>query len=181
MDKKSLCSDTKGHILNISFKIIAILLCLFIFILIISSMSLIYKLVILNEDIKDIAGFKFYKVTNEDLTLRLDRGDLVVIKKVPKNKLAEGDVVTFFNGSSISAHKIDSLSQNKIIIDKNDKGYEDKLQIEYDDVLGKYVFSIPKGNILLSISKKPVFALIIFLVLLINIAFLFRFFSLDRI
>jgi hypothetical protein len=183
VDKKNLCSrfnNARDFISNICFKVIAISFCLFTFILIITSMSLTYKLVVLNEDIKDIAGFKLYKVANEDLTLSLDRGDLVIVRKVPKNKLSEGDVVTFFNGSSIASHKIDSILENKIILNKSDKGYDDKLQIEYNDVLGKYFFSISKGNFLLSVSKNPFFTFIIFLILLINISFLFRLFSVNK-
>lgn len=173
-------NNTKHSFFNIFLKAFAVTFCLFIFILIVSSMSLIYKLVVLNEDIKTIAGFNLYKVTNEDLTLKLDKGDLIIVRKINKNELSEGDIVTFSNGSSISTHKVDSILSDGIIINKNDKGYEDKLIVEYNDIVGKLLFSIPKGDFLLSISKNPFFTFIVFLSLLVSISFLFRLFSHTR-
>jgi len=180
MDNKITCNrwnKAKANILNLSIKLFAITFCLIIFILIISSISLIYKLTVLNEDIKAIAGFNFFKVTSRDLTLKLDKGDLIIVREIQKDKLSEGDIITIFNGSSISTHKIDSFIEDGIIVDKNDKGYEDKIIIKYNDVVGKFLFSIPKGDFLLSISKNPFFTFIVFLVLMASMSILFKVFS----
>lgn len=132
------------------------------------SVVLTYKLVLLNEDISDIGGFKilspinFNKLTNQE--------DLVLLKKVPLNMIKIGDIICLSEESSTLTYKIKEIEKNKFITINSESGKE--FVVRYEDVLGKYVLRIPKGQYILTLSKNPFFIFFIFLLFLMNISLL---------
>lgn len=168
----------KSQIIKITNRVISVFLSLVISILLITSMVLTYELVTLNEERENLAGFSVLSILEDSVESPSKSGDLLVVKSVPLKDLEVGDVIAFRNESKIITHKIKNISENDYITIGADGSSDDsEVIIDYGSVIGKQVFNIPKGDILLEISHNPTFTFIVFLLLLVNISFLFKSFS----
>ena len=128
----------------------------------------------LGKDINDISNIKLFTIVGESMNPNLKSGDLIIVKKLPIEKIRIGDIVSFKEGSLIITHRIKDIVDDKYITLGDNNILEDKYLIDAEKILGKYIFSIPKGDYILSFAKSPIFTAMIFLLFLTNIAFLFK-------
>lgn len=119
------------------------------------------------KETPSVFGIKTFVIISGSMEPSLEIGDIVVIKKVDKEDLKEGDVISFRNGESIITHRI-----NKIIVDKNGiKQYEtkgdnnnisDKSFVKYEEIEGKLFSKIPyAGKIVLLLKNKLIIIIIL--------------------
>lgn len=78
----------------------------------------------------------------------LNINDLIFNVKVKEDKLKKGDIISFSEGNNVVTHRI-----NNIIEEEGKKYYEtkgdnnpniDEKMTEYDNIVGRYIFKIPK-------------------------------------
>ena len=94
--------DRKKKIDNIFSRILYIL----IIPLLIYNVSLIIQSVIKPSETPDFLGIKTYVIISGSMEPNLNIGDIVITKKISKDKLKEGDIISFRQGQSVITHRI---------------------------------------------------------------------------
>jgi signal peptidase I len=79
-------------------------------------------------------------ITSGSMWPALSEGDLVFIRGVAKEQLAEGDIIVYRNpnGGSFTIHRIVSLTADTLVT-KGDANFNPDAPISYNDVIGKTV------------------------------------------
>lgn len=101
----------------------------------------------------------------------LNINDLIFNVKVKEEKLKKGDIISFSEGNNVVTHRI-----NNIIEEEGKKYYEtkgdnnpnvDERMTEYDNIVGRYIFKIPKVGYSIRNMQTQVgiFAIIVILLL----------------
>jgi len=132
---------------------------------------------ILDKNIDQVAGLKLCTVIGNSMNPQLESGDIIIIKKVPYDKIIVGDIISYYQGSMMVTHRIKEIKDGKFITIGDNNQSLDNIAVDYSNIVGKYILNIPKGDYIISLSRNPFFAFIIFLLLLINISFLFKIFK----
>ena len=119
-------------------EIIAIILIYNIILIIVSS---------INGKNFNILGYKAYIVTTDSMQPSINAGDIVIVKNGKKDKIGQGDVITFNQNDEVITHRVikNITEENNVeYITKGDNNNtEDTLKVKYDDVIGKMVITIP--------------------------------------
>lgn len=101
----------------------------------------------------DIFGLSVAVVASGSMEPALSVDDVIIIKK--QENYAEGDIITFEQGSSLVTHRIVGESQNNFITKGDANNVPDAKEVEMDDVVGKTVFVIPMAGKLISFFRTP--------------------------
>ena len=115
---------------------------------------------------RDIFGYKFFIVLSDSMSATdFDAGDLVVVRETDVSSLQPGDVITF---QSRNAHNYGETVTHKIrqrVATENGMpgfvtygtttGTDDEAIVGYSDILGKYVFAIPRLGSFFLFLKTP--------------------------
>ena len=119
-----------------------------------------------NRNNRQIFGYKAYIVLSDSMSATdFDAGDLVVVRETDVSSLQPGDIITF---QSRNAHNYGETVTHKIrqrVASENGMpgfvtfgtttGADDEAIVGYSDILGKYVFSIPKLGTFFQFLKTP--------------------------
>ena len=99
-------------------------------------------------------------------TIRIN--DVVIAKKVEKQDIKTGDVITFLQKGEVITHRITQIDENGDYTTKGDNNnIEDIFKINYDNIEGKHVLTIPYlGAIVRALDNKIVFLIITLIVLI---------------
>lgn len=113
------------------------------------------------DTIFNVARFSNYVVLTGSMEPGISPGDYITIRKVNKDKLEVNDIVTYkVNGVQVT-HQIVKVDGDKVTTQGTANNVADN-PISKDDILGKYVFKIPKiGYIMAFITSTPGYILII--------------------
>ena len=108
----------------------------------------------------------------------INTGDVIIVKKVQEEKLQAGDVITFKQQDKVITHRITHIDEQdgkKQYTTKGDNNnLEDNEKIEYSEIEGENVLTIPKlGYFIYALENQIVFLFII-LILLITLFFKIR-------
>ena len=145
-------------------EIIAIILIYNIILIIVSS---------INGKHFNILGYKAYMVTTDSMQPSINAGDIVIVKNGKKDKIGQGDVITFNQNDEVITHRVikNITEENNVeYITKGDNNNtEDTFKVKYDDVIGKMVITIPYLGKIISILDNKIIILILLLVILIII------------
>ena len=145
-------------------EIIAIILIYNIILIIVSS---------INGKNFNILGYKAYIVTTDSMQPSINAGDIVIVKNGKKDKIGQGDVITFNQNDEVITHRVikNITEENNVeYITKGDNNNtEDTFKVKYDDVIGKMVITIPYLGKIISILYNKIIILILLLVILIII------------
>ena len=145
-------------------EIIAIILIYNIILIIVSS---------INGKNFNILGYKAYIVTTDSMQPSINAGDIVIVKNGKKDKIGQGDVITFNQNDEVITHRVikNITEENNVeYITKGDNNNtEDTFKVKYDDVIGKMVITIPYLGKIISILDNKIIILILLLVILIII------------
>ena len=145
-------------------EIIAIILIYNIILIIVSS---------INGKNFNILGYKAYIVTTDSMQPSINAGDIVIVKNGKKDKIGQGDVITFNQNDEVITHRVikNITEENNVeYITKGDNNNtEDTFKVKYDDVIGKMVITIPYLGKIISILHNKIIILILLLVILIII------------
>lgn len=122
------------------------------------------------------SGAKLLSVQSGSMSPALHKGDLVVVRPVPKGQLAVGDVVTFANPANkrqTITHRVVALPADKpsTVITKGDANATPDKPVPIKAVLGKVTRHAPLAGFAMDLVRKPVgLAIIIYLPALVIVA-----------
>lgn len=123
-------------------------------------------------------GYKSYIITTDSMADSINSGDIVIVKEVPEEELQVGDVITFEKDYQVITHritKIDDETGKRVYTTKGDNNnLEDNQKIEYEQIEGKSVLTIPKLGYLFNFLENQIVFLLIVLILLIVLFFRIR-------
>ena len=118
-----------------------------------------------------IFGYKAYIITTDSMKPSINSGDVSIVKKVKEDKIETGDVITFKQGDKVITHRITNIEEQdgkKVYTTKGDNNnLEDDEKVEYSQIEGKNVLTIPKLGYIINALENKVLFLFIVLVLLI--------------
>ena len=118
-----------------------------------------------------IFGYKAYIITTDSMKPSINSGDVSIVKKVKEDKIETGDVITFKQGDKVITHRITNIEEQdgkKVYTTKGDNNnLEDDEKVEYSQIEGKNVLTIPKLGYIINALENQVVFLFIVLVLLI--------------
>lgn len=147
-------------------KIIGVLFIILIYNIIITVMSI-------NVDTIQIFGYKSYIITSNSMEPSICLGDVIVVKKCNEEDLHTGDVITFEQDQNVITHRILKIekdiqnSEIKYITKGDNNNIEDSNQVEYSQILGKEVLTIPYLGKIISLLDSKIIILVVILILLI--------------
>ena len=158
---------------KITKRIIDIIIIILLYNIILVFISCINKI----EDIS-LFGYKAYRITTDSMSPSINTGDVIIVKKVQEEKLQVGDVITFKQQDKVITHRITHIDEQdgkKQYTTKGDNNnLEDNEKIEYSEIEGQNVLTIPKlGYFIYALENQIVFLFII-LILLITLFFKIR-------
>lgn len=133
--------------------------------LLIYNVSLIVQAIMIPNKTPSFLGIKTYVIISGSMMPELNIGDIVVVKDV-KDKLEEGDIISFRKGQTIVTHRISKVVFNGENTEYRTKGdnnnVEDHENVTVDKIEGKVIRKIPMlGNISLLLRKRSVIITII--------------------
>ena len=114
-----------------------------------------------------LAGYKFMYVLTGSMTPAIEAGDMIVTKTVETQDLKEGDIITFRTmGNTLVTHRIIGMKEDGSFVTKGDaNNVEDiDLKANEENIVGKYIFKIPKGGYIVKFIQSPI-GLIIFILI----------------
>lgn len=105
-----------------------------------------------------IAGYQLLRVLTYSMSPAIEENSLIIIREVPQEEIQVGDIITFvsedpdlmgfYNTHRVNSIQIDEETGEKKYITKGDKNtYIDVYPVSYNQVAGKYCYSIPFGQI----------------------------------
>lgn len=106
-----------------------------------------------------IAGYQSLRVLTYSMSPAIEENSLIIIKEVPQEEIQVGDIITFvsedpdlmgfYNTHRVNSIQVDEETGEKSYITKGDKNtYIDVYPVSYDQVAGKYCYSVPFGQII---------------------------------
>ena len=125
-----------------------------------------------NSSVATIGGVAPLVVKSDSMKPTFSAGDLIIIKKCNKDNLKVGDIVTFHtiieNEYALNTHRITEIDEINGVRSYTTKGDNNAVSdvrfISDGDIVGQYVFSLPKfGKVMDFLSGSVGFLLIIVL------------------
>ena len=114
-----------------------------------------------NDSIFKVSRFRNFVVLTGSMEPGISPGDYITIRKVDKDKLEVNDIVTYKVNDVVVTHQIVKIDGDNVTTQGTANNVADN-PISKDDILGKYVFKIPKiGYIMAFITSTPGYILII--------------------
>lgn len=122
-------------------------------------------------DDSGLFGYKAYIITTDSMKPSINAGDVSIVKETQEDKIEIGDVITFKKEDKVITHRITNIEEKdgkKMYTTKGDNNnLEDKEKIEYSDIKGKNVLTIPKlGYIINALENQIVFLFIVLFILI---------------
>ena len=154
---------------------IGILLCIIFAVVLVGNLCFLVKAKIAPGEPPSVLGITPITVLTGDMSGNreghLEAGDLLLVRKVDPRALDEGDVISFVTGGSVTTHRIVEITYEEghcQFITKGDaNNAEDEAPVTEAQLVGQYLFRIPKLGEVSLFLRKPVGLLLFVLVPLI--------------
>lgn len=148
---------------KIAKKVIEIIAIILIYNIILIALSSANKISVVN-----ILGYKSYIIKTNSMEPTISINDVVITKKVKKEKIKKGDVITFLQDGEVITHRITQIEDNGNYTTKGDNNnIEDTFKITYENIEGKHILTIPYlGKIVQALDNKIVFLIITLIILM---------------
>lgn len=149
--------------IKIAKKVIEIIAIIVIYNIVLMAISSANKINIIN-----IFGYKSYIIKTNSMEPTISINDVVIAKKVKKQDIKKGDVITFLQEGEVITHRITKIDENGDYTTKGDNNnIEDTFKITYDNIEGKHILTIPYlGKIIQILDNQIVFLIITLIVLI---------------
>ena len=139
--------------------------------IILYDMFLIVKTLINPKETPDLFGIKTFSIISQSMEPTINKHDIVIVNKVNEEDIKTNDIITFKINNEIITHRIVSIDKenyNYIYTTKGDNNeVSDIEKIDYNQIEGKVIATIPKiGAILTILKNKIVFAIILILLII---------------
>lgn len=144
-------------------KIIEIVVIVFLYNIIVIGVSSANKMNVIN-----LFGYKSYIIKTNSMEPTININDVLITKKVNKDEIKTGDVITFIKNGEVITHRITQIDENGEYTTKGDNNnIEDSFTINYDNIEGKHILTIPYlGRIVEILDNKIVFLIITLIILM---------------
>lgn len=144
-------------------KIIEIVVIVFLYNIIVIGVSSANKMNVIN-----LFGYKSYIIKTNSMEPTINVNDVLVSKKVDKDEIKTGDIITFIKDGEIITHRITQIGADGEYTTKGDNNnIEDSFTIKYDNIEGKHVLTIPLlGKVIEILDNKIVFLIITLIILM---------------
>lgn len=148
---------------KIAKRIIEIIAIIFIYNIILIFISSANKMNIIN-----LFGYRSYIIKTNSMEPTININDVVISKKVEKQEIKTGDVITFLQDGEVITHRITQIDDDGNYTTKGDNNnIEDTFKITYENIEGKHILTIPYlGKIVQMLDNKIVFLVITLIVLI---------------
>ena len=115
-----------------------------------------------------VFGYKAYIIDTNSMSPTINIGDIVIVKKVEKEKLNQSDVITFSQEGEVITHRIIKVEADFKYVTKGDNNNtEDTKKVKYEDILGEEILIIPYlGKAIQIIDNKIIFLIICLIILI---------------
>jgi signal peptidase len=126
--------------------VIGIVLCIILIPILIINLTLIIKSFVYPDKVPGFFGYKPFIVLSGSMEPEFYTGDIVLVKEVPADTLAIGDVIAFRLNNSVVTHRIIEVNNTdgtrEFFTKGDNNNTEDNIAITYDMVEGKYLFAV---------------------------------------
>lgn len=116
----------------------------------------------------NIFGYKSYIIKTNSMEPTININDVIITRKVERDEIKTGDVITFMQNGEVITHRITQIDENGEYTTKGDNNnIEDTFKIDYENIEGKHVLTIPYlGKVVQALDNKIVFLIITLIVLI---------------
>lgn len=124
--------------------------------------SILYNIIfsinttIFQKDYLQLFGISFFNIKSDLMQDDINPGDLIIVKKVDKKYLQEGDIIAYtVNGKT----RINKIVKNKKdgYITKFNKNYNPDIEkTQYNQIIGKKVLNISSLGFIISIMQSSI-------------------------
>ena len=118
-------------------------------------------------------GYRAYIITSNSMEPSICLGDVVITKKCDEKDIHTGDVITFKQEQEVITHRIlkiekSDINEEFIYVTKGDNNnVEDTENINYSQIQGKSILTIPYlGKIILILDNKIIILIVILIFLI---------------
>lgn len=158
---------------KITKRIIDIIIIILLYNIILVFISCINKI----EDIS-LFGYKAYIITTDSMKPQINAGDITIVKDTKEENLEVGDVIAFKKNDKVITHRITNIEEqnekNRYTTKGDNNNLEDNEKIEYSEIEGENVLTIPKLGYFIHALENQIVFLFIILILLIVLFFKIR-------
>ena len=127
----------------------------FCIILILISIILLNFISIKSDKAFNSIGFRTYTILTGSMCPNINPGDIVVVVNKNKASLNKNDIITFKANNTVITHRIVDIKDSTYITKGDNNNVVDPFTINYEDILGKVIFKIPKMGYLLEFLSRP--------------------------
>ena len=106
-----------------------------------------------------IGSFKLMYVLTGSMSPVIEPGDLIIAMDVDADNLKEGDIITFrAPQNTLVTHRIIGINEDGSFVTKGDANNVEDLDLKAnsENIVGKYVFRIPKGGYIAKFIQSPI-------------------------
>lgn len=138
---------------------IKLVIVIFISIIIVYNISLIVQSVIRPEKTPSWFNTKTFAIISGSMMPEINVGDIVIVKEVKEEELAEGDVISFRRDSEIITHRIQKIetenNETHYITKGDNNKTKDETPVKYNEIEGRVERIVPNlGRIVIFLKNK---------------------------
>ena len=137
---------------------------------------LVYNIILVGISMIDgnkfnLFGYSAYIITSDSMTPEINKGDVVITRKIGEDEIEVNDIITFYEEGQNITHRVmeitdvDGYKEYKTKGDNNQ--VEDSKTVNFDNINGKVILKIPFLGSIISFMKNQIILLIIVLIILI--------------
>jgi signal peptidase len=161
---------------NKSLSRVALVICILLLPIIVANLTIIIGSFLHPDEVPGFLGYKPFIVLSDSMLPTISSGDLVLVKEVDVEKLEQGDVIAFREGTSVVTHRIVEVMNEgdaKRFRTKGDNNnVADPLLVRPEMVEGVYLLGIPGlGRAAMFIQTPVGMTLVIALPLILFVAY----------
>ncbi len=132
----------------------------------------IINLILSFEEDTHVLGIYMFNIVSESMEPTFYKDDLAIVQKSKLDELKKGKIITFKQGDRVISHRIFEITKEngnlKFITKGDNNDVQDKDPVEFKNVYGKVLFTIPKlGKVVHYIQNSRGFInILIFVIIL---------------
>ncbi len=139
--------------------------------IIIFNFTLIIKSFIHPDETPDFFGYKSFVIVSGSMEPTILKQDAILVKKVPEEDIQVNDIISFNTRNQTNVtHRVIKIEKENGIKKYTTKGdnnnTEDKEQITYEQIEGKYQFKISQFGIITHILKSKITLIILVMIVI---------------
>lgn len=138
---------------------------------------LIYNIILIaisaenNVNLINLLGYKSYVIKTSSMEPTIKVNDVIINKNVKQEDIKVGDVITFLKDGEVITHRITKIENDGNVTQYTTKGdnnnIEDTFKINYENIDGKHILTIPYlGKLIQLLENKLVFLIILLIILI---------------